>query len=233
MGTASSSSSGSASASRSAARSPASAPVPVRSPYARVKPEPVSPPRARSWGLVIRERRAPNATSSPPCRRLCLVTPKTEPGTSSSRRKPKKEKAWSPPPEYVEKALALGSEDDPDGFVGFGTVAQLSANTLQPTELERALAWSKEDHERTERARQESLLERARRHRATNVVIIESSSDDYFNFDDDDDVVGPSSAGHWGDPGQGCSSAAPKAPSDDDGGDYSQDIYRSPGMGPF
>ena len=85
---------------------------------------------------------------SPPRRRLRLVTPNTEPDTSFSRRKPKKEKAWSPPPEYVEKALALGSEDDPDGFVGYKAITEWSMNEPQPLSLPEALAWSKEEHEK-------------------------------------------------------------------------------------
>lgn len=230
----SSSSSGSASRSRSSGSAPPATP---RSGLRPVKPEPESPPRTRgrgrnAGGIVIRERREP----SPPRGHLRLVRPRRETGSSRRNlRTPKQEHDDAPAVSEAEEAAILEA------------VMARSLNDLVPADnalpMDQALAWSREDWERQEAAKQQRLLEEAAlRRRAAPLVKLEESDDEWYMPSPAPARVGDPGQGtsRWGDPGQSSSQQAPATPprfddgdgSDDGGDDYGDYtvFYRNFGM---
>ena len=131
--------------------------------------------------------------------------------------KPKKEvkREWPPPPEYKAKALELKAADEPDEeFPGMAELLRRSYNDVPLMTDAAADAWSAAEHRHELRRQARELLETARRLGA--VIDLDA-----------DDAAGPSTNPK----GKAPKEPKPDPKDSDDGGDYSQSIYRSLGLG--
>jgi hypothetical protein len=112
--------------------------------------------------------------------------------------------------------------DDPRGGDARSFYDLIPAGNALP--MDQTLAWSREDWERQEAAKQQRLLkEAALRWRVAPVVNLEESDDKWYLPSSSPARVGDPGQGtsRWGDPGQSSSQQVPAtSPRFDDGGDY-------------